>query len=174
MRLAIHEVRPDEDHGRARRVDQQDQARNIAVDSVSRQERPEQVRDEIQPSSATEKGFTSQLVPNRHAIPRQCSLTCPRAPRSILSSIGIIISQNSTATGRLTSTIVEPPMRGKRQARPDQRRRRHDAERDPERQVPLSKTPIAGAFPIAGLPARVVASSHDARLPMAFQTGSVA
>ena len=55
-----------------------------------------------QPSSAIENGLTSQLTPTVAAMPRQCSRTCPSAPRSILSSIGTIISQTSTATGRLT------------------------------------------------------------------------
>jgi hypothetical protein len=62
-----------------------------------------------QPRSAMEKGFTSQLTPTVAAIPRQWLLTCPSAARSILRSIGTIISQTSTATGRLTSATVAEP-----------------------------------------------------------------
>ena len=43
-------------------------------------------------------------------MPRQCSRTCPSAAKSILTSIGMIISQISTATGRLTRAISAPPM----------------------------------------------------------------
>ena len=63
-----------------------------------------------QPSSAIEKGLTSQLTPTVTAMPRQCLPTCPSAARSILSSIGMIISQISTATGRLTSATVAAPI----------------------------------------------------------------
>ena len=62
------------------------------------------------PSSAIEKGFTSQLTPTVTATPRQCLLTCPSAAGSILSSIGMIISQISTATGKLTSATVAAPI----------------------------------------------------------------
>ena len=63
-----------------------------------------------QPSSAIEKGFTSQLMPTVAAMPRQWLPTWRRAPRSIFSSMGTIISQISTATGRLTSATVASPM----------------------------------------------------------------
>ena len=43
-------------------------------------------------------------------IPRQCSLTRPSAAKSIFTSIGMIISQISTATGRLTLAISAPPI----------------------------------------------------------------
>ena len=63
-----------------------------------------------QPSRAIEKGLTSQLMPTVAAMPRQCAPTWRRAPRSIFSSMGTIISQTSTATGRLTSATVASPM----------------------------------------------------------------
>ena len=63
-----------------------------------------------QPSSAIENGLTAQLMNSVTPMPRQCSLTWPRAAKSILSSIGTIISQISTATGRLTLAISAPPM----------------------------------------------------------------
>ena len=37
-------------------------------------------------------------------MPRQCVRTCPSAAKSIRTSIGMIISQISMATGRLTWT----------------------------------------------------------------------
>ncbi len=63
----------------------------------------------LEPSSAIENGLTSQLMPTVAAMPRQCSLTCPRAARSIFRSMGIIISQTSKATGRLTCATVAAP-----------------------------------------------------------------
>ena len=50
-----------------------------------------------------ENGLTAQLMNNVTPMPRQCSLTWRSAPKSILTSIGMIMSQISTATGRLTS-----------------------------------------------------------------------
>ena len=65
----------------------------------------------IQASSAIENGFTSQLTPTVDAMPRQCCPTCPKAVRSILSSIGTIMSQTNTATGMLTcATVASPSM----------------------------------------------------------------
>ncbi len=43
-------------------------------------------------------------------MPRQCSLTRDRAAKSIFTSIGMIISQISTATGILTLAISAAPM----------------------------------------------------------------
>src|SRR3546814_4527894 len=54
------------------------------------------------PSAAMENGFTPQLMNSVTPTPFQCCLTEPSAPKSILSSIGTIISQTSTATTRLT------------------------------------------------------------------------
>jgi hypothetical protein len=54
----------------------------------------------VQPSSAMEKRFTSQFIPTVAAMPRQCAETRRSAPKSIYSSIGTIISQTSSATGR--------------------------------------------------------------------------
>jgi hypothetical protein len=42
-------------------------------------------------------------------MPRQCSFTCASAAKSILTNIGMIISQISTATGRLTLAISAAP-----------------------------------------------------------------
>ena len=62
-----------------------------------------------QPSSAIENGLTAQLMNRVTPMPRQCSFTWCSAPRSIFSSIGTIISQISTATGRLTwATSARP------------------------------------------------------------------
>jgi hypothetical protein len=60
------------------------------------------------PSSAIEKGLTGQLMKSVTPTPRQCSRTWPSAPKSILSSIGTIMSQISTATGRLTFATSAP------------------------------------------------------------------
>ena len=49
----------------------------------------------IQPSNAMEKGFTAQLMKSVTPMPRQCSLTCDKAAKSIFTSIGMIISQIS-------------------------------------------------------------------------------
>lgn len=49
-----------------------------------------------------EKGLTSQFTNSVTPIPRQWPLTCAIAPKSILMSIGMIITQISTPTGRLT------------------------------------------------------------------------
>ena len=55
------------------------------------------------------KGLTSQLMPTVTAMPRHCSATWCKAPKSTLSSIGTIISQISTATGMLTSATFMRP-----------------------------------------------------------------
>ena len=58
-----------------------------------------------EPRSAIENGFTAQLMNRVTPTPRQCWRTSPSAPKSIFSSIGMIISQTSPATGRLTRAI---------------------------------------------------------------------
>ncbi len=63
-----------------------------------------------QPSAAIENGLTAQLMNKVTPMPRQCSRTWPSAAKSILISIGTIISQISTATGRLTRAISAAPM----------------------------------------------------------------
>ena len=63
----------------------------------------------IQASSAIENGLTSQLTPTVDAMPRQCWPTSRKAARSILSSIGTIMSQTNTATGMLTCATVASP-----------------------------------------------------------------
>lgn len=56
-----------------------------------------------------EKSLTAWLMNSVTPMPRQCSLTRPRAANSILASIGMIMAQISTATGRLTqATSAEP------------------------------------------------------------------
>ena len=55
--------------------------------------------------AAIEKGFTAQLMNKVTPTPFQCRRTEPSASKSILRSIGMIISQISTATGRLTRAI---------------------------------------------------------------------
>jgi hypothetical protein len=47
------------------------------------------------------KGLTAQLTPSVTRMPRQYCWTLPSAAKSILSSIGTIMSQMSTATDRL-------------------------------------------------------------------------
>jgi len=67
------------------------------------------------PSNAIENGFTAQLMNSVTPTPRARATTPPRAPKSILSSIGMIISQMSTAMGRLTfatsqlATVAKTP-----------------------------------------------------------------
>src|SRR5450631_1550426 len=62
------------------------------------------------PSRAIEKGLTTQLINSVTPIPRQYCRTCPSAEKSILTSIGTIISQISAATGRLTVAISAAPI----------------------------------------------------------------
>jgi hypothetical protein len=60
---------------------------------------------------AIENGLTAQLMKSVTPMPRQCSLTCARAAKSIFTSMGMIISQISTATGRFTLAISAEPIR---------------------------------------------------------------
>ena len=53
-------------------------------------------------SQALRTTITEAAMKSVTPIPRQCDFTCPRAEKSILSSIGIIITQMSTPTGMLT------------------------------------------------------------------------
>jgi hypothetical protein len=62
------------------------------------------------PSSAMENGLTAQLMNSVTPMPRQCSLTCDKAAKSIFTNIGMIISQIRTATGRFTLAISAEPM----------------------------------------------------------------
>ncbi len=63
----------------------------------------------IQASSAIENGLTSQFTKSVTPMPRACCRTCPSAPKSMRSSIGMIITQISTPTGRLTrATSMRP------------------------------------------------------------------
>src|SRR3546814_20924020 len=54
------------------------------------------------PSSAIENGLIAQLMNKVTPTPFQCWRTLPKDAKSILSSIGMIISQISAATMRLT------------------------------------------------------------------------
>ena len=61
----------------------------------------------IQPNRAMEKGFTPQLMNRVTPMPRQCRRTWCRARKSIFISIGMIITQISSPTGRLTGSLKE-------------------------------------------------------------------
>ena len=63
-----------------------------------------------QPSAAIENGFTAQLMNSVTPMPRQCSRTRTSAAKSILMSIGTIISQINAATGMLTLAISALPI----------------------------------------------------------------
>ncbi len=63
----------------------------------------------IQASSAIENGFTSQFTASVTPMPRRCDFTWPSAPKSIFSSIGMIITQISTPTGRFTRATSMAP-----------------------------------------------------------------
>ena len=65
----------------------------------------------IQPSTAIEKGLTAQLMNSVTPMPRACALTWPRAPKSIFSSMGTIITQISRPTGRFTRASSSAAMR---------------------------------------------------------------
>ena len=63
----------------------------------------------IQPSKAIENGLTNQFTKSVTPMPRHWLLTCVMAAKSILTSIGMIITQISTPTGRLTcATSMRP------------------------------------------------------------------
>ena len=62
------------------------------------------------PSAAIEKGLMAQLINSVTPMPRQCWRTSPSAAKSILISIGTIMSQIRTATGRLTLAISIAPI----------------------------------------------------------------
>ena len=64
-------------------------------------------------SSAMVKGLIAQLTKRVTAMPRQCTRTSRKAPKSIFISIGTIISQTSSATGRLTCASVAWPSAAK-------------------------------------------------------------
>ncbi len=57
-----------------------------------------------------ENGLTAQLMNSVTPIPRQCSLTRAKAAKSIFTSMGMIINQIRTATGRFTLAISAEPM----------------------------------------------------------------
>jgi len=57
-----------------------------------------------------EKGLTAQLMKSVTPIPRQCWLTSRMAAKSILISMGMIISQMRPATGRFTCASSIPPI----------------------------------------------------------------
>ena len=63
-----------------------------------------------QPSAAMENGLTAQLMNRVTPMPRQCSRTLPMAAKSTLTSMGMIISQISAATGRLTCASSAAPI----------------------------------------------------------------
>jgi len=55
-----------------------------------------------QPSRAIENGFTPQLTTSVTPMPRQWAPTVLNAEKSMRASMGMIISQISTATGIFT------------------------------------------------------------------------
>ena len=61
-------------------------------------------------SSAIEKGLTAQLTNSVTPMPRTCWRTWCKAAKSTLTSIGMIITQISTPTGRLTCATSIAPM----------------------------------------------------------------
>ena len=60
-------------------------------------------------SNAIENGLIAQFTNTVTPMPFQCRFTSPIARKSIFSSIGMIISQISTATGRFTLAISAAP-----------------------------------------------------------------
>src|SRR5512143_4045080 len=60
-------------------------------------------------SSAIEKGLTAQLTNSVTPMPFQCDFTWCRAPKSIFISMGMIITQISRPTGRLTCATFRRP-----------------------------------------------------------------
>jgi hypothetical protein len=68
------------------------------------------VRINSQAKNAIENGLTSQLMNSVTPIPLTCLRTSPSAEKSTFSSIGMIITQISTPTGRLTWATSMRPM----------------------------------------------------------------
>ena len=64
----------------------------------------------IHASNAIENGLTAQLMNSVTPMPRQCWRTWPSAAKSTFSSMGMIITQISRPTGRLTLAISMRPM----------------------------------------------------------------
>ena len=61
------------------------------------------------PRSAIEQGFNSQFTINVTPMSRTCLRTSCSAPKSTFTSIGMIITQMSRPTGRLTcATSMRP------------------------------------------------------------------
>ena len=60
--------------------------------------------------NAIENGLTSQLMASVTPMPLRCPLIWCSAPKSIFSSIGMIITQISRPTGRLTLAISIAPI----------------------------------------------------------------
>jgi hypothetical protein len=79
MRLAVHEVRPDEDHGCAGRGGQQDQARDIAVDLVGRQVRSEEMGDEQPAEQRHREGLHQPVDADRDGDPAPMLLDLPQS-----------------------------------------------------------------------------------------------
>jgi len=63
-----------------------------------------------QARNAIENGFTSQLINKVTPMPLTCWRTSPSAEKSTFNSIGMIITQISTPTGRLTCATSMRPM----------------------------------------------------------------
>ena len=63
-----------------------------------------------QPRKAIENGLTSQFTNSVTPMPRTCCFISAMAPKSTLTSIGMIITQMSSPTGRLTWATSMRPM----------------------------------------------------------------
>lgn len=83
-----------------------------------------------------EKGLMSQLTNRVTPMPRTCWRTSCRAPKSTLTSMGMIITQMSSPTGRADLGHLQSTD-GLEQARQQlaQRDTGQDAQEDPEGQV---------------------------------------
>jgi len=120
-------------HGAAAR---NDQAGDVGADLVGGQIGPEEIADEKRAERRHRERLTAQLMNRVTPMPRQCRPTSLSAAKSILISMGMIISQISAATGRLTLAISAAPDGVKNARR--QLAERHagdDAQRDPQGEI---------------------------------------
>jgi hypothetical protein len=67
VRLAVAQVRPNEDHGRARRRGEDDQAGDVRFDLISRQPRPKQPADEQPAEERHRERLDRPIDEQRHA-----------------------------------------------------------------------------------------------------------
>jgi hypothetical protein len=110
QRVATGEPAPHEHHGGAGRGGQQDQAGDVAVELVGRQQRRKQVADEQPAQEGHRKRLDQPVHEQRDADAAHVLAHLVQAPKSTLTSIGMIITQISRPTGRLTLATSMPPM----------------------------------------------------------------